>query len=238
MGSCFVRTFETHPKHDRVSSDSKLCCMRKGSWRGYPSGFATRILCVANMSNTMFFTFCKHAFWISLGPKLSSLKTCKTMNFCTMFQLLRHVQMRQGHLTQRETMKRCLSYQSTPYCRMTLHTCNTLDYFGGERRWIVFQLRILHYLYMLLRMWREQGDCSDGNNSLQQTHAVCAPGSRAQQSRKTIARTIHQEHQGKSSQSSIYIYIENGSKVINTNLNSQEVQHLKCSLIVAIIQQQ
>lgn len=36
----------------------------------------------------------------------------------------------------------------------------------------------------------------------------------------------------------LYIYIENGSKVINTNLNSQEVQHLKCSLIVAIIQQQ
>lgn len=132
MGSCFVRTFETHPKHDRVSSDSKLCRMRKGSWTGYPSGFATRILCVANMSNTMFFTFCKHAFWISLGPKLSSLKTCKTMNFCTMFQLLRHVQMRQGRLTQRETMKRCLSYQSTPYCRMTLHTCNTLDSFGGE----------------------------------------------------------------------------------------------------------
>lgn len=133
----------------------------KGFLDGLPKWFCNKdIVCCKHVKHHVLY-FCKHAFWISLGPKLSSLKTCKTMNFCTVFQLLRHVQMRQGRLTQRETMKRCLSYQSTPYFWMTLHTCNTLDSFGGETVNRIPIANLTLALYAFEDVVREQGDCSD-----------------------------------------------------------------------------
>ena len=50
MGSCLLRTFETHPKHDWVSSHRKLCRL-EGSWT-LPQWFWNKdIVCCKHVKN-------------------------------------------------------------------------------------------------------------------------------------------------------------------------------------------